>query len=122
MWPRSLKRWGQTGFELRGLMQYEDWESNVPGLMDIHAFCSLSIEWELFSWQYLGGSWGKGTWLERRSKFEMGTNRRGGGVKKKNNQTQKTQKTTNQNKTHLKTAPQESRKEWLKISCIVHSL
>lgn len=40
-----MLRWGQTGFELRGLMQYNDWESKVPGFMDVHMFCFLFIEW-----------------------------------------------------------------------------
>jgi len=47
MWPRSKKQLGQAGFEPGALMQYEGWKSNLPRFIDVHMFCSASVEWDL---------------------------------------------------------------------------
>lgn len=28
-------------------MQYEGWKSNLPRFIDVHMFCSASVEWDL---------------------------------------------------------------------------
>lgn len=48
----------------------------MPGFMDVRAFCSLSVEWELFSWQLLVVPEVKVPSWRARSKFKLGINRR----------------------------------------------